>query len=292
MELVLIRIASLVAISLAYMLFDIFNKRNIPSVFAYASVAYGLLLTFLYLNIASIAISVAIAAIVMGIGYLVYKAGMLGAGDVFEFAALSLILPFQAMPLIASVPQFGLPFIVSLFIDSGIAALVAVPLYYIPLARRALKKPIGDLAGKTDAIKAVLVGVVYLAFLGFLIIKIGTGIGGIILMSIIAFGSFCVVLFERPITMSMVKYLTFRDFEDGDIIAWNLMKQSQIDRIKRRVKGFNRLITKKLVNEMRKKKVAERIPVYKNAIPLAAPIFIGVVLAVLFGNVILLLLPL
>src|SRR5208283_86630 len=129
MELLVLRLVSLVAIALVYMLFDLFNKRNIPELFAYGSVAYGLLLTVLYLNASAIAFSVAIAAVVLGLGYLVYRAGYLGAGDVFEFAALSLILPFQAVPLLLNIPQFGIPFIVSVFMGGGIAALVAVPLY-------------------------------------------------------------------------------------------------------------------------------------------------------------------
>ena len=291
MELILVRIASLVAISLVYMLFDVFNKRNIPSVFAYASVAYGLVLTILYLNTASIAISVAIAAIVMGIGYLVYRAGMLGAGDVFEFAALSLILPFQSVSVIAHVPQLGLPFIVSLFIGSGIAALVLVPLYYIPRARKAMGKPISSAVSRSDTFKAVLVGAVYIVFLGFLAIVVGTGVPGIILIAVVALGSFSVILFEKPITYSMVKYLTVKDFEDGDIIAWNLMQQSQISKIKGKVRSFSRLITNRIIEQMKKKVPRERIPVYKNAIPMAAPIFIGVVLSILLGNLILLLLP-
>ncbi len=291
MELVLVRVASLIAIAFVYMLFDIFNKRNIPSVFAYASLAYGVVLTLLYLNAASISISLLIAAVVLGAGYAVYRAGMLGAGDVLEFATLSLILPFQSLPVAANIPQLGLPFIVSLFIDSGIAALIAVPLYYIPLASKVLKRPISSLASRRDAIKAMLVGAVYLVFLGFLAINVGTGLVGVIIVCVIAFGSFTVVLFERPITMSMVRYLTFRDFEEGDIIAWNLMKQGQISRIRKRVPGFDRLVTKKLIAELKRKRVKEKVPVYKNAIPLAAPIFIGVVLSVLLGNVILLLLP-
>ncbi len=292
MELVFVRVGSLIAIALVYMLFDIFNKRNIPSVFAYASLAYGAVLTLLYFNVASISISLLIAIVVLGVGYAVYRAGMLGAGDVLEFAALSLMFPFQSLPIAVNIPQLGLPFIVSLFVDSGIAALVAVPLYYIPLASKVLKKPISSLAARRDAAKAMLVGAVYLVFLGFLVMVVGTSLEGLIIVCVIAFSSFTVVLFEKPITLSMVRYLAAGDFEEGDIIAWNLMKQRQINRIKSRVPGFDRLVTKKLIAELKRKRVKEKVPVYKNPIPLAAPIFIGVVMAVLLGNLILLLLPL
>ena len=271
------------------MLFDLFNRRNIPSVFAYASVAYGFVLTLLYLNFALIAVSIAIAAAVMGVGYLVYRAGMLGAGDVFEFAALSLVLPFQALPLIASTPQFGLPFIISLFIDSGIAALIIVPLYYIPKTAgkgwKGLKR-----IDKGASRKAMLVGSVYIIFIGFLALVAGAGVGEIILIAIIAFGSVSVIVFEKSITMMMVDYVTYAGFEEGDIMAWNLMKQSQVRSLRRKVRGFDRLITKALIAAMKKGAPREKVPVYKRAIPLAAPIFVGVVAAILFGNAILLLL--
>ncbi len=291
MELLFVRIASLIAISLLYMLFDLFNKRNIPSILAYGGLAYGLLLTLLYLNATSIIMSFGIAAAVLAIGYGIYRAGMLGAGDVFEFATLSLVLPFQSVPLIIHNFQFGLPFIISLFLGSGIAALIMVPLYYIPRARSAMKKPIGRAIGRPQLFKAALVGTVYILFLGFLIIVLGTKLGGVILMAIVAVGSFSVILFEVPITNSMAKRISYKGFEEGDMVALNLMEKSEINRIKRHVHSFNRLITKRMIKEMKDKGARYRIPVYKNAIPLAAPIFIGTLLSILFGNLILLLLP-
>ncbi len=289
MELLVLRLVSLVAIALVYMLFDLFNKRNIPELFAYGSVAYGLLLTVLYLNASAIAFSVVIATVVLGLGYLVYRAGYLGAGDVFEFAALSLILPFQAVPLLFNIPQFGIPFIVSVFMGGGIAALVAVPLYYIPRAKvRGMR--IGKEIGRKDLLKALAVGAVYLVFAAFLIFEVGVGVAGIALLILMMLGSVSVVLFEKPITMSMVKYLNYKGIEEGDMIAINLMTRSAIDRMRAKVKGFDRLATKRLIGQLRGKRITLKIPVYKNAIPLAAPIFVGVVASILLGNVILLLL--
>ncbi len=291
MELLALRLVSLAAIALVYMLFDIFNKRNIPELFAYGSVAYGLLLTILYFNVSAISFSVAVAAIILGLGYLVYRAGYIGAGDVFEFAALSLILPFQSVPLLLNIPQLGMPFIVAIFIGSGIAALVAVPLYYIPRAKVGGMR-IGREIDRKDMLKALAVGAVYVSFAAFLIFEVNIGIAGIALLMLMMLGSVSVILFEKPITMSMVKYLDYRGLEEGDMIAVNLMTHGAVDRIRAKAKGFDRLVTRRLIDQLKRKRVMSKMPVYKNAIPLAAPIFAGVVASILLGNAILLLLVL
>ena len=299
MELLFLRLASLLAVGLVYMLFDVFNNRNVPSLFAYAALGYGLVLTLLYLNVRTIAISLAVSAAVLGLGYVVYRMGQVGAGDILEFAALSLILPIQPAPLISGapgaltvMPQLGIPFIVSLFIGTGVVALVAVPLYYIPKARRMSRKPISSMVDRKDIAKAFFVGLAWLMFAAFLILVVGASAYGIVLLALIMLGSVAVIVYEKPITDSMVDMVDVSGFEEGDIVAFNLMTQRRISSVKKRVRSFDRLVTGRMLDEMRRKRVRERFPVYKRAIPLAVPIFFGIVISIMLGNVILLLLPL
>lgn len=291
MELLVVRIISLVAIALIYMIFDVFNKRDVPSVFAYAAIAYGFVLTILYFNIDVIAASIGLCAAILGLGYIVYRIGQLGAGDVFELATLSLVLPFFGAPLLMNIPQFGLPFIVALFVDTGIVALILVPLYYIPKSISSSKRPILSFVKTQDIVKSILVGIAYMIFLAFVIIVLGVRISGLVLLLAIMIGSIAVILFESPITNSMVDYVDYRSFEEGDIIALNLMAGSDVNRIRKRVRGFERLVTRKLIEEMKQKRIREKVPVYKRAIPFAVPIFIALVLSILLGNIILFLLP-
>ena len=89
----------------------------------------------------------------------------------------------------------------------------------------------------------------------------------------------------------MVELVTIDKCDEGDIIAFNLMKKSEIDSIRKRVKIFDRLVTKELMAEMEAKRVKDKLPVYRNALPFAVPIFIGVALSILFGNIIFFILP-
>ena len=281
--------ASAILIAAAYMLFDLFNKRNVPGVFAYATLGYGAVLTLLYLSAATILTSAAIALVIISIGYVIYKAGQLGAADVIEFAALSLIIPIQPSPLLMGSPlQLGIPFVVSVMIGTGVAALVIVPLYYIPKARRSkgfLK------VSKRSALNAAAIAVAYLLFAVVLGRIAEITLQGWIILALLLVGSATITLFEDPITSVMVRYITVGNFDEGDLIAFNLMRKTDIAAVKKKIKLFDRLVTRDLINEMREKHITNRFPVYKEALPLALPIFIGVVISLLFGNIFIFILP-
>ncbi len=288
MDLLYFRIASVIAIAFIYMIFDVFNKRNVPSVFAYASIAYGVILTILYLNLGTILISALIAIAVLGFGYFAYKIGQLGLGDAFELAALSLVLPLQPRGLIGNLPTLGLPFEFSLLVCMGIAAIILVPLYYVPKSRK-MRIKVG--MGSGDIVKAITIGLVYLVFILFLVLVVRISIYGIVLLLAVMAGSIAIMVFEKRITYMMVDMVDFTKFEDGDIIAFNLMDRRDIEQSRRKIRRFERLVTNELIAEMKKKGVRKKYPVYKRAVPLAVPIFVGALLALVFGNLIFLIAP-
>lgn len=286
------RIASALVIALIYLLFDVFNKRNVPGSFAYFTLGYGFVLTVLYFNMSEILVSSAIALIVLGIGYVIYKAGQIGAADIIELAAISMMLPLQQAPfLFGSASQFGLPFILSVMVAAGMSAMIIVPAYYLPKAKRLFRKPLTAFIDKKGAFKAIVIIVPYLALALFLDLEASINAVGLTMLLAMMFGSSLLMLFEKPITDSMVELVTMDKCDEGDIIAFNLMKKSEIDSIRKRVKIFDRLVTKELMAEMKAKRVKDKLPVYRNALPFAVPIFIGVALSILFGNIIFFILP-
>ena len=276
---------TLVSIALVYALFDVFNNRNVPSVFAYATVIIGVIFTLSSLNIVMIGESIAIAAIISALGYLLFRGGQLGAADVLEFAAISLVLPYLQMPLMSSAFQFNIPFIISVFIASGIAALLMIPVYYIPRAVMILKKPLLAYINTGNLVKGLTITTAYAAFLIFLLFYANANVLLLGLLGIVAISSLSTILFERPITDSMVRFITPKQLEDQDIIAFNLMTKREISAVRKKVKGFNKLVNQKMINELNKKMPNGKLPVYRSAMPMALPIFIGVVVSLLIGNV-------
>ncbi len=289
MQLYLLRIFSAIAIALIYMLYDVFNRRNVPSVFAYATLAYGFVLTILYFNLKTISVSISASLVILGIGYVIYRIGQLGAADVIEFAAISLVIPLQRFPVIlASASQLGMPFALSLAINTGIIAMIVVPLYYIPKAAKVLGRPVTSFITMKNALMALLSAVAYLAFMLFITSIIGTSYTGIILLSVILVGSFFVMLFSMPIQLSMIRPVEISQLEEGDIIAFNLMDSRKIRAMEKKIRGFGRLVTDDVARQAKKLKLKAKLPVYKDAMPFAVPIFLATVTSVLVGNLILL----
>jgi Flp pilus assembly protein protease CpaA len=286
--LMIYRVAAILIIAFVYMVFDVFNRRNVPTIFAYGTVAVGLLFTlFYYPDIQTMEISVLIFAIVFGIGYIFYKAGQLGAADVLEFAAISLILPIQSMPYLINYTQLDLPFILAVFIATGIIALLMIPVYYLPRAKRILKGKLTSKITNADYYKGLVLCIAYGAFIAFLIYYLQISAIGIALMVVLMVSSVVTAVFEIPITDSMIEYISVRKFEEGDIVATNLMKKSEVESMKSKINGFDRLLTAKIIKRMMAMHIKQKFPVYRNAMPLALPIFIGVVLSILFGNIML-----
>ena len=190
------RIASALVIALIYLLFDVFNKRNVPGAFAYFTLGYGFVLTVLYFNMSQILVSSAIALVILGIGYAIYKAGQIGAADIIELAAISLMLPMQQAPvLFSSAAQFSLPFILSVMVAAGMAAIIIVPAYYLPKAKRLFRKPLAAFVDKKGAFKAIVIIVPYLALALFLDLEASINAVGLLMLLSMMFGSSLLMLF-------------------------------------------------------------------------------------------------
>lgn len=285
----LIRLISVLAIAFIYMLFDLFNKRNVPSIFVYGTVAYGALLTILYFKLSIIGISALIALIVFGIGYVLYRTGQLGAADIFELAAISLIIPYQPTPFFNFI-QYGFPFIFSLLINSGIIALIILPIYYLPKYSKKYGSLLKININKKDMLKGSMFMIVYILFLAFVTLHYGFNIISDSLIIILAVFSLILFVFEKQILYAMVRYVPIDNIEDGDIIATNLIESKDIERLSK-IEGFGRLATDKQIKELKAMKFGDKLPVYKEAFPFALPIFLGVIAALLVGNIILLIIP-
>ena len=281
---------AMVAVVLVYAIFDIFNGRNVPTMFAYGALLLSALFTLSIGagNVPLLEESALIAVVILAVGYLMYKAGQLGAADVLEFATISLFMPLQTAPLLAPTSyQYNIPFIVSVFISAGVVALALIPIYYVPRAARLLKKPIFSRVSKKDVPKALTITAAYAAFLIFLTVIMHAKATLLAVIAIVMVSSVATILYEKPITDSMVSMIYPRQLEDQDIVALNLMSSKDIARIKRKVKGFNKLVSDKMIKAMQKSFPKLKIPVYRSAMPMALPILIGTVISLLVGNLLL-----
>ena len=273
--------AVLIVITAIYALFDVFNKRNIPNIFVYLTVVVAFAITLTY-GYGTILYSIAIAVIVAIPGYLLYKKGFLGGGDFLEFVAISLILPIQPNPILYSEVQIPIPFIISVLLAAGYTVSIYIPIYYLS---RSARKP------KIDR-KRVFSGIVLLSSYAVLIALMYEisyiRLTGIIVLGIIGIASFFIIIYESSIYAGMVEMVPPSSLEQGDMIAINLMNKEDIAYFTKISKRFDRLVTKKMLSDIRD--VKKKLPVYRNSVPFALFIFFGVVISLLLGNLMLLIL--
>jgi Flp pilus assembly protein protease CpaA len=273
--------AFLIVITAIYAVFDVFNKREIPNLFVYATVVIAFAITLTY-GYSTIMYSIAIAVIVAIPGYLLYKKGFLGGGDFLEFVAISLILPIQPNPILYSEVQIPIPFIISVLLAAGYTVSIYIPLYYL---RRSTKKPIID---KNRVFSGLVLLVAYAILITIMYAISYIGLTGIIILGIIGIASFFIIIYESSIYSGMVEMVLPASLEQGDMIATNLMDKKDIEYFTNISKNFDRLVTKKLLSEIKDAK--KKLPVYRNSVPFALFIFFGVIISLLFGNLMLLIL--
>jgi len=274
-----IRVLVLLAFAALYAYFDIFNKRSIPNSFAYLSIVVGIIFTLFY-PFKTLELSLLIAVFVVAIGYVLYKAGFLGLGDGLELAFVSLMLPIQPTPLL-NIPQLGLPFVLSVFISSGIVAIIALPIYYMLNSKLELKKE--------SILRASVVFISYLLLLMLVYLLLGhIALVPTVFIIIIAFFSALIFLFEASLNERMITWVYPNKLGEDDIIAINLMSKKDIMFFKSRYPSFGRLADKKEIAAL--KNIKKKIPVYTNAIPFSAFILAGIILSLFIGDPILLIL--
>ena len=84
----------------------------------------------------------------------------------------------------------------------------------------------------------------------------------------------------------MVEDIFPRELDEGDIIAFNMMSKRDLNYFTSKYKGFERLATRGEIKMLKSEN--RKLPVYRNAAPLAVFIGAGIIFSLLFGNIILL----
>ncbi len=274
-----IDIAVLVLVALVYAIYDVFNKRNVPNFFVYATVVIGIVVAVVF-NSNFLGLDLGVAAVVGLIGYAFYRSGLLGGGDVLEFVFIALVMPVQIQPLLGGPYQFNIPFILSVLMAAGYASIIFIPAYYL-----GFKKPKRNSGpGRKGIVVGAVFFVAYVALILALEFTFGISLLGAALVLVLAVMSAITMAYEKRVYLGMVSFIYPKQLEDGDMIATNLMDKKDVAYFKSRT-AFGRLATGKLISDL--KNVRKRIPVYRDSVPFSLFIFIGIIVSLLFGNIIL-----
>lgn len=259
--------------------FDIFNNRNIPDLMLYSFFLVSVVIAIIDFNLILICYSFGVAAVIGLFGYFLYKAGQLGAADVFVLCSLVLLLPIQPV-LFAEKPFVSLPFIFSIIIVSGLAFILYILIKFTPIILKQKKKleiP------KIRYLYIIMLGVLLIIFLIIASTIPILSIHYLILLGFLIFSAIYFMLFKERLIESLIENIPLRKIEPEDIIALEHINKNTVKKYK-----IPRVVSKKDLQYLKKAKI-KKYPVFTK-MPMFMPfILIGLLVSIIFGDVIYLL---
>lgn len=235
-------------------------------------IAAGALLTLLSFNAALIIATFAVAFAVFAAGYLSYRAGQLGGGDVLLFAALSLLVPFSPFA------KSQVPPILIVFMLSGVFCIAGVFATYLPkvvqdIAAKKAKPAVRDMVSAA----AIFTGVaaLMLASQRFGMSAAQAAVFAVILVP----GSFLVAFKTHISNTYLVKNVPVSGIEEEDVLALERMDGRIVKKY-----GLKKLLTRKEIGKLGRISEIKKFPVYKGLPRFVPYILAALVASLLFGD--------
>lgn len=284
------RVAVALAGCIAVSYFDIFNNKNIPEKLLYAFLALAFLVNIAAFEPTATMYGLISAGIIGVAFFLLYKIGYVGGADVFVLASLALLLPAQPQTfLMIKQPQvLMIPYILNLVLASGLPFVLYMLLKSIPVSFRALGKKEGIPRSSFLGAGAL---VVMFGIFSYLVSTVGViPLNTYIFLSALVAFMLYFTLFKQAINDSMIENVHHKDVEQEDILAVDKMTDTLKHKLgihdkRSLVKSNNLLVTEKIMKKL--SHYRGNIPVYKGLPPYLPFITVGLILTILFGNIVL-----
>jgi len=107
------------------------KTKLVPQKTVYSMIGLGIILTLASLDFSYIISTFSMAALVFGIGYVIYYTGQMGGGDILLFTGLVLLLPTHPFAQAPETMVISLPFILPVIFVSAYLAMSFMSPYYL-----------------------------------------------------------------------------------------------------------------------------------------------------------------
>lgn len=261
--------------------YDLFNRRNVPSWLTYSLVILGALFTLASFNVNVIASNGLVALVIFVFGYILYRIGQIGGADVLIFVSIALLLPEapQSILLQAQSP-LNLPFVVSVFVLSGMLAVFGIFLQYIPATIYDMIRGEEVSINLSQVLLAAATLLFYGAFIYYLNGIVELPQTEIAVFAAVVICATSLFAFKDHISDKyMIRMVGVDEIDEEDILAIEKMDPGVVGKYK-----LDRLLTLKEIEKLKKIGRKKKFPVYKE-MPVFMPyVLIALIAALLFGN--------
>jgi len=281
MDVIMLRYAICLIGCAAATYYDLFNRRNVPAYVTYGLVALGILFTLASLNASVIAQNFAVAIAIFALGYLLYRAGQIGGADVLVFVSIALLLPEGPQPILSSVKlPFNYPFVLSVFLLSGVLGVFGIFIKYVPRTLYDAMKGEEVKLNTRQVLQSILLLFIYAIFIYYM--NTLAPLPQLLLFIFMVVVVCATILFSLKDHISdryLIQMVSVREIDEEDILAVEKMDPKVVKRY-----GLDRLLTMEQIGKLRKMGKGKKFPVYTN-MPVFMPyVLISLVAALLFGD--------
>jgi Flp pilus assembly protein protease CpaA len=222
----------------------------------YAMIFAGAILDLATLDASFVFSAFAPFTLILFGGYFLWRAGQFGAGDVYLFAGLQLLLPFAPFG-----GQQLVPFALSVFLAASLFAVIGTAAGYAVMLR-----------GKLRGVKAFVLAALLFAGLGVFAFY-GASLVVAVLYLLFA-SSFFYLLYRNEIIEANVEMVPLRKVDEEDVLALDRLPKSKVKEF-----GLEKVATRKQLKRL-KKTGLKKFPVYKH-LPRFGPFVLAGLLACL-----------
>jgi Flp pilus assembly protein protease CpaA len=246
----------------------------------YPLILFGLLITIFESFLSRVPLGlnyflniIIIGILIYGIGYLLYRFGKLGGGDVKLFIGIHLVIPYY----------LGQVTILWLLIVSSLLSVLIVSTYYLFILKQKLrlKRMIAIIMKRRIIVlKSIIIFIIFFAFVYIFVSRFHSSYLYFLILLPILVGLKLMIFEEEVKKYIYLKQKPISKLEDGDVLALEYIKK---DLLKKLDVGKKNILEEEDIKRIKKIKGLRTIPIY-DSLPRFGPfIFFGLVIVLLFG---------
>lgn len=264
--------------------FDLFHKKWVPNWLIYTFLLSAFALNIIFFEQTIFLHALFFAIIIFAISYPLYRLGQLGGADAYILCGIALSLPYFTKPFFGVEQSVPYPFILSALIPTGILFILHMLIRFVPFISKKLAE--GKISFQPiKLIEPAILTIILVIFTNFLfLLSAAVPFSYLAIIYFLFISLLFFSLFKSEIKESMVEEVAVSKLQEEDVLALEKISPALIKKL-----SLQPLLDKKTISSLKKARI-KKVPVY-TGMPCFLPyLFLGVLISLLFGDLLIYLL--